>query len=104
MQKLNYLHVINGEELERTTCDLRDKEVIFEKPKEITISIFRNDEREKDRFEIQIIPPKGYVHTISCYDNERQAKAEFEKLIKEIETGQKKIKISMTKGLSVSIC
>jgi len=45
MTTANYLHVIKGDRLEETVCDLTERQVIFEKPRNITVRIFRNDER-----------------------------------------------------------
>jgi len=104
MTTANYLHVIKGERLEETFCDLTDKEVIFEKPRQVEIRLFRDDEREQDKFKIEIIIPGGEIHTISHHKTLDEAKTEYQKLIKAIETGAKAIKISMAEGLAISVC
>ena len=104
METLNYLRVIKGERLEESVCDLTDKEIIFEKPREVTLHIFRNDEEQENKFEIDVIMPWNEIFTLSHYKTEQEAREEYERLVKAIEIGERKIKISMTEDFSVSIC
>ena len=101
MDSINYLRVIKGERLQGTTCEINDSQVILSEPKTIEISIWRNDERDKEKFEIQIHMPWGNLYTIARCESEEKAEEEFKKIVKQTKNGQAKIKIG--KSLSVML-
>ena len=104
METSDYLEILKGHILETTVCDVTDEQVIVEKPRKIELNILKSAESQKDKFEIEVVIPGGSVYTLSHHKTLEEAKTEYQKLIKAIEAGERKIKISMVDDFTVSVC
>ncbi len=78
MNLRTYLQTIKGKFLKASNVNT-----------DIRIFFFRNDEREYEKFEINIELPQGYVYTLVKHDDEAVALKEYEDMVIRIKASPK---------------
>jgi len=99
MASINYLHVLEGEQIKETNVRVKDEQVVLDEPKEIEISIWRDDEVTAKKFQLQIKMPWGNIYTLDSYDTEKEAVEMFKKTVSLLKS--KKASIKLGKSFSI---
>jgi hypothetical protein len=99
MASINYLQVLEGEQIKETCVRVKDDQIVPDAPDGIEISIWRDDEVTAKKFQLRIKMPWGNVYTLDSYETKKEAAERFKDTVSRLKSGKAKIK----PGKSLSI-